>query len=497
MGHSHVNFMSQMTKLLVKAGHDVTVLSSNIDSTLKDPYSEPGKIYYTDPDPFITKMTKNQSFVKDMWKSTKSITGQKKVFSNFMLALRLQGITIINNKELEKFVISQNFDAAIAEGMYLYMFGLFKAWKIETTIVATSTVMFDIYYPMFGIPFPTSYVPSAIVGFSDRMTYKERTINLLTYLYFTYFSDFNTKHSTLEDIFEEKYGVGFYDSQKIMTNASFVLINSNPFLDIPTPKSPKMVEISGIGIPKPKPVTKEFDEILNLRNKTILISFGSVAKSTYMNENMKNEILKTIKSFPDITFIWKYETPEDGHGSGIENLILSKWVPQNDLLNDERLTLFITHGGMGSTTEVAFSNVPALAVPIFGDQMRNAKLIERLEIGLAVEKEILEDSNQLSEKILEVLNNEKYKINSLKTAEMLRNRPISSEELLIKHVDFACRFGQLPRLDLASKDMGVIEYYNIDIIVPFIVVCIIIIYLFFKILATIFSKLFLKKEKKD
>ena len=154
-----------------------------------------------------------------------------------------------------------------------------------------------------------------------------------------------------------------------MTNASFILINTNPFLDIPTPKSPKMIEVSGIGIPKPQPVNKEFNEILNRRSKNILISFGSVAKSIYMDNEMKSEILKTIKKFPDITFIWKYETPEDGHGSGVDNLVLSKWVPQNDLLNDERLTLFITHGGMGSITEVAFSNVPALAIPIFGELM--------------------------------------------------------------------------------------------------------------------------------
>uniref|UniRef100_A0A0N5CDL1 glucuronosyltransferase n=1 Tax=Strongyloides papillosus TaxID=174720 RepID=A0A0N5CDL1_STREA len=497
MGHSHVNFMSQMTKLLVNAGHDVTVLSSNIDDTLKDPYYQPGKIYYTEPDPTMVQMARDPNQVKTMWKSTHDISGQQKIFNTFLKALRYQGISTLNDKELEKFVMEQKFDVAIAEAMYCFIFGLFKHWKIETTIVATSSVLFDTYYPMFGIPFPASYVPSAIIGYSDKMSYKERAINLLTFLFFENFSGLFSRYTTLEDVFDEKFGAGFYNAYKIMTNASFVLINSNPFLDIPTPKSPKMIEISGIGIPKPKPVNKEFDEILNKRNKTILISFGSVAKSTYMDQEMKDEILKTIQNFPDITFIWKYETPEDGHGSGIKNLVLSKWVPQNDLLNDERLTLFITHGGMGSTTEVAFSNVPALAVPIFGDQMRNAKLLERLDIGLVVEKDILRDSKKFSQKLSEVLNDSKYKINSIKTAEMLRNRPVSSEDLLIKHVEFACKFGKLPRLDLASKDMGVIEYYNLDIIVPFLTVCTLIIYVTIKIICKVFLKLFVTKEKTD
>uniref|UniRef100_A0A0K0FSQ8 glucuronosyltransferase n=1 Tax=Strongyloides venezuelensis TaxID=75913 RepID=A0A0K0FSQ8_STRVS len=469
----------------------------NIDDTLKDPYYQPGKIYYTERDPTIVKMARDPNQVKSMWKSTQDILGQQKVFNTFLKALRYQGISTLNDKELEKFVTEQKFDVAIAEAMYCSMFGLFKHWKIETTIVATSSVLFDTFYPMFGIPFPASYVPSAIIGYSDKMSYKERAINLLTYLFFENFLGFYSRYTTLEDIFEEKFGAGFYNAHKIMTEASFVLINSNPFLDIPTPKSPKMIEISGIGIPQPKPVNKEFDEILNKRNKTILISFGSVAKSTYMDQEMKDEILNTIKNFPDITFIWKYETPEDGHGTGIKNLVLSKWVPQNDLLNDERLTLFITHGGMGSTTEVAFSNVPALAVPIFGDQMRNAKLLERLEIGLVVEKDILRDSKRFSQKILEVLNDSKYKINSIKTAEMIRNRPVSSEDLLIKHVEFACKFGKLPRLDLASKDMGVIEYYNLDIIIPFLAVFFLIIYATVKIFLAFLSKFLLYKEKKD
>uniref|UniRef100_A0A0K0FJH8 glucuronosyltransferase n=1 Tax=Strongyloides venezuelensis TaxID=75913 RepID=A0A0K0FJH8_STRVS len=496
-GHSHVNFMSQITKILVSAGHEVTVISSNIDDSLNNPYYIPDKIYYTDPHPNMIKMANNPTIVKYVWNAQKSIFGPRKFLMAFIEAIRSQAISIINDKKLENFIKKQKFDVAIAETMHHYMFGLFKHWEIKTTIVTTSSTIFDPFYPMFGIPFPTSYVPSAVLGFSDKMSYKERAINIMTYLYMTYFSGWFSRYAMLEDIFEEKFGAGFYNAYKIMTNASFFFINTNPFLDIPTPKTPKMIEISGIGIPKPKPLNKEFNEILNRRNKTILISFGSVAKSTYMDQEMKDGILRTIQSFPNITFIWKYETPEDGHGSGIENLVLSKWVPQNDLLNDERLTLFITHGGMGSTTEVAFSKVPALAIPVFGDQRRNGKLLERLEIGQVIEKEILRDSKRLSKKIFEVLNNKKYKINSIITAEMLQNRPISSKELLLKHVEFACKFGQLPRLDLASKDMGVIEYYNLDITIPFISACFLLIYTLIKITSKVVSKFFFKKEKKD
>lgn len=40
------------------------------------------------------------------------------------------------------------------------------------------------------------------------------------------------------------------------------------------------------------------------------------------------------------------------------NLHLSRWIPQNDLLADRRLIAFITHGGMGSTQELALRGKP-------------------------------------------------------------------------------------------------------------------------------------------
>uniref|UniRef100_A0A0N5C227 glucuronosyltransferase n=1 Tax=Strongyloides papillosus TaxID=174720 RepID=A0A0N5C227_STREA len=497
MGYSHVIFMGQITELLTNAGHEVIVLSSKIDDTLKDPYHEPGKIYYTKPHPIFVEFAKGPKLAMSAWESKEDFSDQRKYIQVLMNSIRYQGISILNDDELKNFIIEQKFDIAITEHLYFFMFGVFKYWGIETTIATTSVVMMDIFYPMFGMPFAPSYIPSLITGYTDKMSYKERAINLINHSYLMYLSGIVSKHNNLEDVFDEKFGVGFYDPTTIMTNVSFFFTNTNPFLDIPTPKGPKIIEVGGIGIPKPKPVSEEFNKILNKKNKTILIAFGSICKSTYMDQEMKDEILKTVQSFPDITFIWKYETPEDGLGKGIENLVLRKWVPQNDLLNDERLSLFITHGGMGSTTEVAFSNVPALAVPIVGDQMRNAKLLERLEIGLAIEKDTLRDSKKFREKILEILNNDKYKINSIKTAEMLRNRPISSEELLVKHVEFACRFGQLPRLDLASKDMGVIEYYNLDIIFPFLIVCFTIIYGIIKVFCKVISNFLLKKEKFD
>uniref|UniRef100_A0A0N5BB60 Glucuronosyltransferase n=1 Tax=Strongyloides papillosus TaxID=174720 RepID=A0A0N5BB60_STREA len=43
-GYSHVNFFSQVADILTEAGHDVTVLTINIDPTIKHPGAYKAKI---------------------------------------------------------------------------------------------------------------------------------------------------------------------------------------------------------------------------------------------------------------------------------------------------------------------------------------------------------------------------------------------------------------------------------------------------------------------
>ncbi|EYC08378.1 hypothetical protein Y032_0066g3732 [Ancylostoma ceylanicum] len=162
---------------------------------------------------------------------------------------------------------------------------------------------------------------------------------------------------------------------------SWILTNIEPLLEYAKPTLHKVVDLGGIGVRKPKPLDEKWDKILSLRSRTVLISFGSVAPSITMPDEMKQAIVKVVKSYPDVTFICKYERPEDTFADGVDNLILSKWTPQADLLADDRLTLFVTHGGAGSMMESALRGKPLVVVPLFGDQTRNAKLIVKFGFG--------------------------------------------------------------------------------------------------------------------
>ncbi|KAK6014161.1 hypothetical protein OSTOST_20485 [Ostertagia ostertagi] len=251
----------------------------------------------------------------------------------------------------------------------------------------------------------------------------------------------------------------------MVSNMSWVLVNSEPLMEFEKPTLNKVVDIGGLGVHKHENQTMygmgSYSEPKRAHCSHLV---RQRAKSKFMPESMKRAIMHVINSFPNVTFIWKYEEPDDAILRGVDNLIPSKWTPQSCLLADKRLKLFITHGGAGSMMESAQQAKPLIVVPLFGDQTRNAKLIEKFGFGILLEKGRLTDSNVLREAIEQILTDSKYQTAANRISRLLSRRPFSPEEKLVKTVELAAEFGDLPELKVAGRDLGYVAYYNLDLL---------------------------------
>ena len=135
----------------------------------------------------------------------------------------------------------------------------------------------------------------------------------------------------------------------------------------------------------------------------ILFSMGSHIKSKDLPNEMKQEILKAFSRLK-YDVLWKFE---EDLPNVPKNVKISKWLPQSDILAHPNLKLFITHGGLLSTTEAVTRGVPIIGIPIGGDQHTN--MIYATASGFAVTLD-LDDLTEdlLHDTINEVLNNPKY-----------------------------------------------------------------------------------------
>jgi len=84
------------------------------------------------------------------------------------------------------------------------------------------------------------------------------------------------------------------------------------------------------------------------------------------------------------------------------NIKVQEWLPQNDLLAHKDIKAFVSHVGHNSLYESAYHGVPLLAFPLFGDQQSNAKKVEHVGIGLAVDYKSF-NAQQLVETIERVI----------------------------------------------------------------------------------------------
>ncbi|VDM66868.1 unnamed protein product [Strongylus vulgaris] len=235
------------------------------------------------------------------------------------------------------------------------------------------------------------------------------------------------------------------------------MINVHEFAETPRPTTNMIKYIGGAAVVQPKPLGKELDNLLNLRNRTVLFSMGSVARSVDMPAWMKNDILETFDSFPDVTFIWKYEG-DDIFFQSHPNTYPLKWIPQIDLLGDKRLSLFVTHGGMNSLLEAMFYGKPVIVVPLFADQQYNSNIIQKRGIGIVVEKNKL-NKETLTKGIQRILGDRKITREAAFVASMLKGRPQQYREDIAKWANFIIEHGRMDHLILHSRSMSFIQIF--------------------------------------
>lgn len=262
---------------------------------------------------------------------------------------------------------SQGFDVVFAEtfdfcGLYLSDYLGFRS----VVSVFTGSRLLAITAPLgepswlhyFPAPGSDSYGPGA--GILNR-------INDLYYKYvfgYGYVRLFDRQFQQVSQLTNGKVR----HWKKILKDVTFHFSNSNPYLDFPIPSISKIIPIGGfdMGIEqKPHELSPELNSLLDSRPVTIFVSFGSMVKSKFMPDHYKSSMLKFFAANSQhITFLWKYEDLNDKliKDNLPDNVFLGEWFPQTALLADKRVKLFITHGGLASTMELAYAAKPAIVV---------------------------------------------------------------------------------------------------------------------------------------
>ena len=86
-------------------------------------------------------------------------------------------------------------------------------------------------------------------------------------------------------------------------------------------------------------------------------------------------------------------------------------------------------------------------------------------------------------------------------SELIKSKPMTAEERTVKYTEFSAQFGNDNNLDMHGRHLNFIQFYCLDIIIPFFAIVFLVLYFIYRIVKFVARKILLclvsKKEKDE
>lgn len=363
----------------------------------------------------------------------------------------------------------QRFDLFILGWTYNdFLLGIAAHFKCPSivfhTVASTKTVR-----DFVGSPAAVqSNYASAIVHGQTEITYLRRIL-----FFFEHAIEFAMVHFYNYFVLRPYYNQHFpatknYPSfSDVKRNVSLVFVGHHFSQGAIRPSVPNLIEIGGIQIKnEPDSLPQKIKEFLKNTNDhgVILFSLGTNINSADFAWEKLSPILHVFSTLKQ-KVIWKWDGDEIPSNKP-ENVLMEKWVPQDDLLAHPNIRLFISHCGLGSVTEAIFHGVPILGIPFIYDQHINA--IKIAEEGWALHlpyDNITVDS--FSTAVKEMLSNRQYALKVKQLSAVYRDRPQTALETAIYWTEYVIRHRGAPHMQIPLVHMNFIQQNSLDVIAFF------------------------------
>ncbi|BFF96300.1 UDP-glucuronosyltransferase 2B20 [Drosophila madeirensis] len=357
-----------------------------------------------------------------------------------------------------------HYDLVILEQFFHEAFLMFgKRFNCPVVTIGTMGYADNMDHAM-GILTPWSVIPHLLLSHTDQMTFSQRAYNAYISLYDAVMRRWFYLPKMQE--MAEKYFKGVINGSlphvhDLERNISLMLINSHRSVDLPRPSMPGLIDVGGAHIQPAKKLPEDLQSFLDkATHGVVYFSLGSYMKSTDMPPEKTALILKAFGQLKQ-QVIWKYEN--DSIGQLPANVMIRKWMPQNDILAHPNVKLFITHGGIFGTQEGIYWGVPMLCIPLYGDQHRNTikSVREGYARSLVFSKLTVDD---LVRNVETLIYEPQYKRSALEVSQRFRDNPIHPLEEATFWIEYIMRHRGARHLKSQGAFLPLHQYLLLDII---------------------------------
>ncbi|XP_068083108.1 UDP-glucosyltransferase 2 isoform X2 [Anabrus simplex] len=449
---SHQLPYQAVMKALAARGHQVTVISPD---PLKEPVAN-----YTDIDlPGSYPFLRSHNF--NLLEGASLLTILDAWSNMFSQLADMQ----LSTPEMQEFIrLKDNkFDMIIMEKIMLQSFyGLVHHLGSPPVAGIVSMSAMSTTYASFGNPNNPAYLPTFFSAYTDHMNFWERMHN--TYLYLAKAFVWKYKLFPLhEAVMRKHFGPDVPPISEFDYNDSLLLIDNHWCMHYPRPLLPNVVELTGLHVQtKTKPLPENIQSFLDgAKHGVIYFSLGSNIRSDQLPPEKVKEILEAFSEIPQ-RILWKWES--DSLPGKPSNVMVKKWLPQQDILAHPNIRAFIMQGGIQSLQEAAYYSIPVIAIPFFSDQMNNVAKIDDAKIGIRI---LLRDLNKRSllDALDQLINGTSIRSNMEKLAVIYREEMgETSINKAVWWIEYVIRHDGARHLRSAALDLTWYQYLLLDVI---------------------------------
>ncbi|XP_018598807.2 UDP-glucuronosyltransferase 1-6-like isoform X1 [Scleropages formosus] len=458
MDGSHWIGVKALAEEMAQRGHDVVVVIPEVSILLG-----PSKNCTTKA--FSVPYTKD--LIENMMNNDLMILNNEQTFlettifllnaiSNYNNILKVTGESLFYNQELMSYLRGKQFDALLTD----------PAWPIGP-ILGEHLEVPSVYmlrglpcgldFKVTACPAPPSFVPRIFTHYSDRMTFPQRTINILVSLVEPLLCKFVC--SILDEL-ATRFLQREVTIAEIFKNASVWLTRLDYTFEYPRPLMPNMVMIGGIHCAVRNALPQELETFVNKSGDHGFVVFTLGSMVSQIPEEKAQLFLEAFRQIPQ-RVLWRYTGPTPANLP--QNVKLMKWLPQNDLLGHPKARAFMTHGGTHGLYEGICNGVPMVMMPLFGDQGDNVQRMVTRGVG-----EVLNIHYTTSEEVVwalnKVINDTSYKEKIQKLSAIHKDRPIEPLDLAVHWTEFVMRHKGAEHLRPAAHNLNWFQYHSLDVI---------------------------------
>ena len=458
--NSHVLYFSRLGVDLAKLGNDmVTVIAP---SNARVPDFATGDIenftnlkYPVDTaKPFANSPEASEKLIA--MSMTTSTVQLMKMIGEFNLDMVRHGekycMQLLDNIQMMRRIREAGYDFAIMD----INSGLSCYYTIPYSLGIPYATMSMVYCSPYLFRVPRLSPFPNIVSFTDRPSFLERLVAFIVEL-------IDPGLLTDNKYFVEKYVPDrpHLDTVELFRRQSLWFFLEDLSVDHALPYMPNTVAVGDImaGVEQ-RPLSDEIREFVSrAKHGVIVVGFGS-----YCDFFPPAITRQLCEAFTEVTtrfrlsVIWKLK---DKGVCSNDNILILPWIPQNDLLADSRVKLFISHGGLNSLIESIYHSKPLIIFPLGLDQPGNAAAAESK--GFAIQMNIADFSPEsLVSNIHKLLTDLTYKRNASLASAIMRDRRDTPAQRVSAMIDHVIKYGDR-HLRTGAFELSTFQFMMFDI----------------------------------